>query len=275
MHKNSFFIPAVLAFSLLVSSCAPVGVAAGVGAAAGIAAAQEGGISQAAVDARIQVEINDLWFRHNVDMFSKLDLTITQGRVLITGVVQNPEHRVEAVRLAWQPKGVKQVINEIRVANSEGITGFAKDTWISTRLRTALIFDKNIQSINYTIDTVQGTVYLMGFAQNRLELNRVVEKARTISGVKNVVSYVKLIGTQEDAASANSPGAGVSGADSAGAVSSGAAASQQGYQQETYPSQDPYPSNDTYPQGGGYDSGGYAPSPAGQQRQGIESEVLN
>ncbi len=179
---------------LVISSCSMAGIAGMAGVAVGTAAVQEGGLSSAASDARIQIAINDLWFRHDVNMFAKLDLTINQGRVLITGVVQNPEHRVEAVRLAWQPKGVVQVINEIKVANSEGIVGFAKDAWITTRLRTALILDKEVESINYSIDTVQGVVYLMGFAQNQQELNHVMDIARRIENVKQVVSYVKLVG---------------------------------------------------------------------------------
>ncbi|MDH5723350.1 MAG: BON domain-containing protein [Alphaproteobacteria bacterium] len=186
----------VAASSILLSSCA-LGLATGAGVAVGTAAVQEGGISRAASDARIQTEINSLWFRDNMDIFTKLDLTVNQGRVLITGVVQDPQHRVDAVRLAWQPAGVKQVINEIKVANSEGIVGFAKDVWISGRIRTALIFDKEIESINYSVDTVQGSVYLMGFAQDQKELNRVIEKARTIEGVKQVVNYVKLVGTPD------------------------------------------------------------------------------
>lgn len=177
---------------LLLSGCA--GMLVGAGATAGVAAAQEGGVKRAWSDAQIQAEINKLWFEYDVDTFAKLDLTINQGRVLITGVVQNPEARVEAVRLAWRPKGVKQVINEIRVAKGGGITGYARDTWITTRLRTIITLDRNIQSINYSIDTVQGTVYLMGSAQNQQELNRVIEKARTIPDVKQVVSYVKLLG---------------------------------------------------------------------------------
>ena len=178
--------------ALSLSSC--TGILVGAAATTGVAAASEGGLSGAASDAAIQIKINDLWFRHDIEMFRKLDLTINQGRVLITGLVQNPEHRVEAVRLAWQPEGVKQVINEIRIAEGEGLAGYAKDAWITTRLRTAITLDRDILSINYSIDTVQGTVYLMGVAQSRLELNRVVETARTISGVKQVVSYVKLAG---------------------------------------------------------------------------------
>lgn len=112
----------------------------------------------------------------------------------MTGVVQNPQDRVEAVRLVWQVKGVKQVINEIRVADGEGFAGFVKDNWVTTRLRTAITFEKNVQSLNYSIDTVQGVVYLMGVAMSQNELNTVMNLARTIPNVKQVVSYVKMVG---------------------------------------------------------------------------------
>ena len=194
------FVPLVLSL-FFSSSCTAVGTATGVGATVGIAAAQEGGLRRAYSDTKIQIQINDLWFKHNVEMFRKLDMTINQGRVLLTGIVQNHEHRVEAVRLAWQPDGVKQVINEIRVAESAGVVGFARDTWITTRLRTAITFDAEVQSINYSIDTVQDTVYLMGVAQSQAELNRVIEIARTIPSVKQVVSYVKFVGQETGRAS--------------------------------------------------------------------------
>lgn len=189
------FLPFVLLSGVLfLPSCTPVGVATGAAATTGVAAVREGGIGTAVTDVKIQAEINDLWFQYDLKTFAKLDLTVNQGRVLITGVVQNPEDRVEAVRLAWQPKGVTQVINEIQLAEGPGFISYARDSWISTRLRTALTVDKNIQSINYSIDTVRGIVYLMGVAQNQAELNRVIETARTIPDVKRVVSYVKLAG---------------------------------------------------------------------------------
>ncbi len=202
----------ILICPFVLTGCA--GALVGAGASVGVAAAQEGGIKRAWSDAQIQAAINKLWFEYDVDTFTKLDLTVDQGRVLITGIVQNPEARVEAVRLAWQPPGVKQVINEIRVAKGEGVTGFARDTWITTRLRSAITFDRDIQSINYSIDTVQGTVYLMGSAQNQQELNRVIELARTIPDVKQVVSYVKMLGkpvletVRHKNAAGQAPGAG-------------------------------------------------------------------
>ncbi len=185
--------------ALAASSCSPIGMAAGAGAALGIASAKEGGIASSATDLRIKAAISEKWFSYKVDTFTKLNLTVDQGRVLVTGTVQNPDDRVEAVRLAWQVSGVKQVINEIRVANSDGIQGFVKDGWITTRLRTAMTFDRDIQSINYTIDTVQGTVYLMGVAHSQAELDKVVALARTIPGVKQVISYVKPLGQPVEA----------------------------------------------------------------------------
>ncbi len=198
VSKKAFFLRmAVMPLALIsLSSC--TSMIAGFAAALGTAAVQEGGISRAASDARIQADINERWFSYNVNMFSKLDMTVNQGRVLITGVVQDPEHRVQAVRLAWQPTGVIQVINEVKVADSEGIIGYAKDVWVSGRIRASLIMDRDVESINYSVDTVQGTVYLMGFAQDQGELNHVIEIVRTTGGVKRVVSYVKLVGTPEN-----------------------------------------------------------------------------
>lgn len=186
-------IVAVLGFSVLATSgCTPIGAAVGAGATLGTAAAREGGIGQAWTDTRIRAYINDAWFRYNTDIFRKLDLTVREGRVLITGQVQKQEHRVDAVRLAWQAPYVRQVINEIRVENSDGISGYARDSWISTQLRTKMIFDREIQSINYSFDCVAATVYLMGVARDQEELDRVISHARGISYVKEVVSYVRM-----------------------------------------------------------------------------------
>ena len=183
---------------LPLGACGVTGLATTAGAVGGMAAAREGGIRQSAIDTRIAMEINDLWFKYDTDAFLKLNMTVEQGRVLVTGVVQNPDHRVEAIRLAWQPEGVTQVINEVRVAESDGISGFARDTWITSNLRAKLIFDRDIQSINYSIDTVQGIVYLMGIAQDQAELNKVISHARDTGYVKDVVSHVKLAGEPID-----------------------------------------------------------------------------
>lgn len=199
MIKNKLLLTVVcLSVLPLISGCSLGGIAMGALTGGAAAAAQHRSFGDAIDDFAIQTQINDLWFRYDVDAFGKLDITVNQGRVLLTGVVQNPDQRLEAVRLAWQPAGVKQVINEIRVADSSGVKGYAQDAWISSQLRTKLTFDEEILSINYSIDTVEGVVYLLGLAQSREELNRVVEIAQTISGVQKVVSYVRVVETAKE-----------------------------------------------------------------------------
>lgn len=193
MKKTSLFLPLFCATALL-SACTPAGMVVGTGATLGVASMKEGGIRTAADDVRIKALISDLWFKYDLKTFAKLSTTVNQGRVLITGVVQDPDARVEAVRLAWQVDGVVQVINEIRVANSDGFPGYVRDQWITTRLRSAIMFNRDISSLNYSIDTVQGAVYLMGVARDQAELDRVIEAARTIPHVREVVSYVKFAG---------------------------------------------------------------------------------
>lgn len=199
--EQVFIMKKAILFLLVLLSlpgCSPAGTAMGAGAAVGVAAVREGGIKGTVDDLKINTLISDKWFRYDLETFARLNLTVNQGRVLITGVVQDPDNRVEAVRLAWQVEGVKQVINEIRVAEGEGIPGFIKDEAITARLRATLTFDRAVQSINYSIDTVQGTVYLMGVAQNQSELNHVIETARTIPHVKQVISYVKMADETDD-----------------------------------------------------------------------------
>ncbi|MCK5518471.1 MAG: BON domain-containing protein [Alphaproteobacteria bacterium] len=186
------FLPSILC--LLSSGCNPVGIAAGVGASVGVAVAQEGGFRTSITDNTIQLKINDLWLKYNFEMFRKLRTTVKEGRVLIIGSVPNPDMRVEAIRLAWQADGVKQILNEITVDDGSGITTMLMDGWTTSNLKTKLLLDKHIQSINYNIDTVNGSVYLMGIAQDQKELDHVIGYARNASRVNNVVSYVRLRG---------------------------------------------------------------------------------
>lgn len=181
-----------LALTGLLSACEPIGMAVGAGATVGTAAAEERGVGGAVDDVKIRAEINDLWFRHDVDMYGDVGLTVNEGRVLLTGKVKKPEHRVDAVRLAWQAPGVRQVIDEIEVTDQSSFSDYATDVRISTNLKTRLLFDKQISNINYTVDVVNASVYLMGVAQNQDELDRVIAHARDISGVRRVVSHVVL-----------------------------------------------------------------------------------
>jgi osmotically-inducible protein OsmY len=194
MKNPLLVIAAVLPLILLSAACTPFSLAAGAGATVGVAAAEEGGIKGAATDTAIRLKITDLWLDHDAQMYTRLSLTVKEGRVLIAGSVKKPQQRVDAVRLAWQANGVRQVINEIRVEDKSFLSNIVTDSWITSNIETRLLLDKHIQSINYTVETTNGTVYLIGVAQDRKELQRVLDYARNTKSVKNVVSYVRLRG---------------------------------------------------------------------------------
>ncbi len=181
---------AVLLSPLLLSGC--VAVVAGAGGSAGVTAAQERSMGDAWDDTLIETQIRNAWLQEELPNVGNLEISSIEGRVLLTGRLQDPDHRVEAVRLAWQVEGVAQVINEIEVAEGEGVGGFLRDRRISTQLRGSLAVAEDIRSINYSIDTVGGVVYLMGIARDQAELDRVFTRAREIKGVERVVSYVRI-----------------------------------------------------------------------------------
>ncbi|KAA5605102.1 BON domain-containing protein [Roseospira marina] len=182
-----------LALTLLgAAGCTPIGAVVGAGAMAGTAASEERGLGGAVDDAGIQAEINQLWLSHDLGLFRRVDMTVREGRVLLTGAVPDPETRVEAVRLAWEAEGVREVINEIEVDDTSTLVDQAADAAIATKLETRLMFDRDVRAINYSVDVVNGTVYLMGVAQDQGELNRAVAYARDMRGVRRVISYVRM-----------------------------------------------------------------------------------
>ncbi|AVM75479.1 BON domain-containing protein [Magnetospirillum gryphiswaldense] len=189
IHRSLALI-AMLAAAPSLSGC--VGMVIGAGATAGVAASEERGLEGATQDARIRVEINEAWFRHNVDMYSKVTLAISEGRVLLTGTVPTEQVREDAVRLTWQVAGVREVYNELLVSESSGVIDGARDLRIQQEIKSRMLFDKQISNINYTVDVTDGTVYLLGIAQSDTELNRVIGHAREVSAVKNVITYVRL-----------------------------------------------------------------------------------
>jgi len=196
MTRNSRFRSAAAALSVTVLLGASlqgcVGAVIGAGATAGTAAMEERGLSGAADDTGLRLRINALLSDKDERLWRKVGMQVYMGRVLLTGTVETEAMRSDAVRLAWSAKGVKEVINELQLADSGGASGFARDTWVSTQLKSALLFDKKVSSINYSIETVRGTVYLIGLAQDRVELDRVMNHARGLSYVKKVVNYVQI-----------------------------------------------------------------------------------
>ena len=180
---------------VLLQGCAPLIVGAGLGAGAvvGGAASEERGMGGALTDAEIRTRINVSWYQHNRDMHGKLSLTVREGRALVAGLLKDEQEHLDAIRLTWQSKGVKEVIDQIKVTGAgETLGDVTRDSWITTKLKSQLVFDGQVASRNYTIVTVGAVVYVMGVAKNQAELNRVTDHARHIAGVRKVVSYARL-----------------------------------------------------------------------------------
>lgn len=181
----------LLAALLPLGGCAPLVVG---GAAVGATVvAQDRPVKTAIADSAIQANIGKRLLEFDVDVFQRVDIEVVEGKVLLTGIVPDPQNRIDAVRIAWQADGVAEVINEIEVRDTSSLSDAARDSWITTKLRSAILFDSEIHSINYTIDTVNKTVFLMGIAQSQEELDRVVGYARQIDYVRRVVPYVRIV----------------------------------------------------------------------------------
>ena len=196
-----------LASGLLVAAvslggCVPVVIG---GAAAGATVvAQERSVSTAIDDSVIQGGIDKRLLEFDSAVFRKVDIEVVEGKVLLTGIVRDPRNRVDAARIAWQPDGVAEVINEIEISDDSTLSDAARDAWITTKLRARIIGDGEIYSVNYTIDTVNGAVYLMGIAQDQAELDRVVNHAREVNYVRRVVPYVRIMDAPAPAQSGGS-----------------------------------------------------------------------
>jgi osmotically-inducible protein OsmY len=164
----------------------------GTGATFGLAAAQERSVGQAVDDIAILAEINHYLLQRSEILFARVDIEVIEGRVLLTGNVRKPEDRAEVTRMAWQAKGVSEVLNELEINDQSTLRDYAKDVWITSQLKIKLLGDTDISAVNYSVDTLNGVVYLFGIAQSQEELDRATGHARNISGVAKVVSHVVL-----------------------------------------------------------------------------------
>ncbi|GMV60836.1 MAG: hypothetical protein AMXMBFR74_00050 [Parvibaculum sp.] len=176
--------------ALALGGCVPL--VAGAGGAAAVGASQDRGLEQAVDDNEIAFEINRKLLAQHSNLYSGVSTQVRKGRVLLTGRVPAQEDRIAVTRLVWSIGGVKEVINELNTGKEGSFSQSVSDTTISTKLRARLTGDKNVSGINYSIETVDGVVYLMGTALDRTELDRVIAHARDIKGVRNVVSYVEV-----------------------------------------------------------------------------------
>lgn len=184
-------LPAISALGL--AACVETAVIGGA-AAVGSVALQDRGIKGASQDLAIRAQINDLWFKDpNGQAFMRdLNLQVQEARVLVSGEVATADMRADAIQLAWKASGVREIINEVEVGNTGGLRTYWNDSKIVRELEGRMLLEREVTSPNYSVESYNGVVFLLGVAQDQTELNRVLQLARNISGVKKVVNHVLL-----------------------------------------------------------------------------------
>ncbi len=191
MKKIFFFIiTAILIISL--NSCVGVGSRGVFGT----------GVSVAFDPRTVGTQIDDSIMQKN--LMSKLVLRdksyllsvktkVLDGRIFITGKVEDPEEKLQITKLAWETNGVRSVRNDVKIKEEFNFKQSAKDLLITSQLRTAIIINKNIKSSNYNIDTYKKKIFIYGIAQNKDERDLVLKEAKQILDVKNVVASILLV----------------------------------------------------------------------------------
>ena len=195
---RQFLIPGfmLLLSSFALTSC--IETAVGLGTAAVAASTTEKGFSTSVSDTVIEAKLTDKFIKNDASLVTGVESSVSNGSVLMTGKLDTQDQKVLATRLAWEIKGVKEVINEIQIVSEKSIKTTAKDLAASAQLRAALIGDQEISSLNYSIDVVNGIVYLSGVAANEKERERVITHAQALRFAKKVVNYIILSTDKRD-----------------------------------------------------------------------------
>ena len=115
---------------------------------------------------------------------------VLDGRIFITGKVDKPEEKLNITKLAWETKGARSVKNDLKIREEFNFQQSAKDLLITSQMRSAMIFNKKIKSVNYNIDTYKKTIYIYGIAQTKDEVDEIIIEAKQILDVKDVVTSI-------------------------------------------------------------------------------------
>ena len=174
-----------------ISGCA--GLLVGGAATIGVASIQERSLKDAATDVEIRLRIEDQLFRADTNnLFAQVGVTVIEQRVLLVGSVSSEILRDRAAEITWRIPKVKEVLNELTVNPNSSLIDSAKDARISIILTGLLLTDAKILDINFSHSVSDQVIYIVGIAQDKEEVKKVIHHARTIRGVKKVISHILL-----------------------------------------------------------------------------------
>ena len=188
--KNNILLLVLLLSSINILSCSPAGILASGGATGMVVAEGDRSFGTVVDDATIKINIASKFINSDDNLFVDVGTNVLEGRVLLTGLVDNQEIRIDAVRRVWDVEGVNEVINEIQIGNRESIKEYAQDLWITTQVRGLAAKTIGLRSISYNFETIQGRVYIAGITSRADQLEELVKVAKTIKGVTEIINYV-------------------------------------------------------------------------------------
>ena len=188
--KNNILLLVLLLSSINILSCSPAGILASGGATGMVVAEGDRSLGTVVDDATIKINIASKFINSDNNLFVDVGTNVLEGRVLLTGLVDNQEIRIDAVRRVWDVEGVNEVINEIQIGNRESIKEYAQDLWITTQVRGLAAKTIGLRSISYNFETIQGKVYIAGITSRADQLEELVKVAKTIKGVTEIINYV-------------------------------------------------------------------------------------
>ncbi len=118
---------------------------------------------------------------------------VLDGNIFLSGKVDEPEEKLKIIKMAWETKGARSVKAAITIKGESNFKNSAKDALITSQLRAAMIFNKDIKTVNYNLDTINGKIYIFGIAMTQDEKRKVIKEAQGIYGVKEVVPSIILV----------------------------------------------------------------------------------
>tara|TARA_Y100001970_G_scaffold223403_1_gene275045 strand:+ start:64 stop:645 length:582 start_codon:yes stop_codon:yes gene_type:complete len=189
MIKILFSLFLILNLSTLYS-CSPGGILASGGATTMVVAEGDRTIGTVVDDATIKINISSSLLSSSTDLFVNVNTNVIEGRVLLTGIVDTQEIRIEAVRKVWEVEGIREVINEIEIGNKTTIKEYANDLWITTQIKGLAAKTIGLRALSYNFETIKGKVYIAGITSRPEQLDQIIEVTKTVKGVKEIVNYV-------------------------------------------------------------------------------------
>tara|TARA_X000000950_G_scaffold211878_1_gene254908 strand:- start:1211 stop:1813 length:603 start_codon:yes stop_codon:yes gene_type:complete len=183
-------IPLLSTLTFINYGCSPANILATGGGSAMVVAEGERTLGTVIDDATIKVNIAAKFLAAENNLFVNINTSVLEGRVLLTGLVDNQEIRIDAVRIVWGVEGVQEIINEIEIGNRSSLKDYASDLWINTQARAVAAKTIGLKAITYNFETIQGKIYIAGITTKPEQLEELISALKIIKGVNEIVNYV-------------------------------------------------------------------------------------